>query len=190
MKWTLFFFTLLLNLTCNGQTEYEIKLSNEVNEARMGVWINGNYKIYVDLNSVETYLRTTSQTSANAILYYNSKDSSVINYYNQTSQRYKEVAEQIEKARHGFDLTTLILYDGVEDKRKNVGKSRVVENFVKKLVENGTAIVLYKEKRIFKLKYQFKLKEEGHILNRGYEIRTYFDDLENCIFTEYRYMGW
>ena len=54
----------------------------------------------------------------------------------------------------------------------------------------GTAIVLYKGERIYKLRWQSELKDEGEILNRQYVIRTYFDDIENCVFTEFRIMGW
>ena len=37
---------LALSLTCNAQTQYEIALSKNIVEGRMGLWVTGDYKIY------------------------------------------------------------------------------------------------------------------------------------------------
>ena len=96
----------------------------------------------------------------------------------------------LENANNSFDLSTLIIYNGLEGENQNIGNSSVVQSNIKRSIEMGTAIVLYKGERIYKLRWQSELKDEGEILNRQYVIRTYFDDIENCVFTEFRIMGW
>jgi hypothetical protein len=73
---------------------------------------------------------------------------------------------------------------------QNVGHSVVVKDYMKQLVEGGSAIVFYKDKQIFTLQSKSEYQDEGGILQSGYLIRTYFDDIENCIFTEYMHLGW
>lgn len=66
----------------------------------------------------------------------------------------------------------------------------VVRNHLKQLVESGSAIVFYKDKQIFTLQSKSEYQNQGGILQSGYLIRTYFDDIENCIFNEYVHLGW
>jgi hypothetical protein len=181
---------LALSLTCNAQTQYEIELSKNIVEGRMGLWVTGDYKIYVDLDSIKATFRTTIQDYENTILRCSDKDSILVKYYRATSKRYQTALNLLENANNSFDLSTLIIYNGLEDENQNIGNSSVVQSNIKRSIEKGTAIVLYKGERIYKLRWQSELKDEGEILNRQYVIRTYFDDIENCVFTEFRIMGW
>lgn len=190
MKYALFLFVLAISLTCKAQSQYEINLSKNLNDVYLGVWVKGDYKIYVALDKIVTNLRWTCQSSENSILYFTDKDSNLVNYYKATLKRYQKAIGQIDSAKCEFDLQTLVVYNGIEDSKQNIGNSSVVESEVKRLVELGNAIVFYKGARIYTLKSKYELKEGAMIMNRGYEIRTYFDDPENCIFTEYVHMGW
>lgn len=190
MKWTLFLFALAFSLNCNAQTQFEIELSRDLNERRMGIWVKGDYKIYVELEKIATNFRWTCQSDERSISYFIDKDSNLVNHFKSNLKRYETAVDQLENAKDGFDLKTLILYSGVEDIKQNVGNSILVENEVRQQVEKGAAIVFYKGVRIYKLKTNYELKENGGLMNRGYEIRTYFDDLENCIFTQYYHLGW
>lgn len=190
MKWTLFLFALAFSLNCNAQTQFEIELSRDLNERRMGIWVKGDYKIYVELEKIATNFRWTCQSDERSISYFIDKDSNLVNHFKSNLKRYETAVDQLENAKDGFDLKTLILYSGVEDIKQNVGNSILVENEVRQQVEKGAAIVFYKGVRIYKLKTNYELKENGGLMNRGYEIRTYFDDLGNCIFTQYYHLGW
>lgn len=190
MKSILFLLTLACSMTANSQSKWEITLSKNSMKEHMGSWEQGDYKIYVDIEQMKSFFSATYQDYTNNILRCGEKDSSLVNYYRPTAKRYKDAANQLGEAKNDFDLRTIIVYHGIEDKNQNVGNSLVVRNYIKQLVERGTEIVIYKGERIFTLKCISELKDEGEILNRHYVIRTYFDDIENCIFTEYQHMGW
>lgn len=178
-------------MVANSQNYWEIELSKNSKVEHMGVWVNGDYAIYVELDKIKEILLRTSQSSENSALYYYNKDSNLVNYFKSTSNRYKLAIVQLENAKNNFDLRSLIVYDGMEYKNQNVGNSRVIADQIKHLVEMGNAIVFYKGERIYKLKCNSELKEMGGgFFNRFYEIRTYFNDLGNCIFLENNYMGW
>ena len=67
----------------------------------------------------------------------------------------------LENANNSFDLSTLIIYNGLEDENQNIGNSSVVQSNIKRSIEMGTAIVLYIGERIYKLRWQSELKDEG-----------------------------
>lgn len=190
MKHALCLFTLALSLSCNAQTQYAIELSNSIVEGRMGLWLKGDYKIYADMDTIKATFKSTIHDYENAISRCSDKDSFLVKYYSATSKRYQTAVNLLDNANNGFDLRTLIIYNGLEDENQNIGNSSLVESNIKHLVEMGRAIVLYKEKRIYKLWRLSQYQDEGGILNSGYVIRTYFDDVENCIFQEYIHMGW
>jgi len=190
MKSILLLFILTFSMTANSQNAWEIKLSKDSKSEHMGLWEQGDYKIYVDLSLMKTFFSKTCQEYTNNILRCGEKDSNLVKYYSHTAKRYQDAANLIEEANKDFDLRTLIVYFGLEDKNQNVGNSEVVRSYIKQLVESGGLIVMYKGEQIFTLKCKSELQEQGGMLNRGYEIRTYFDDIENCIFWEYKHMGW
>lgn len=160
----------------------------------MGVWVKGDYTIMVNLDSISTYLRRNQQNMTKAIEYYSEQDSNFVNYYKATANRYNVAATQTEEAKNGFDLQTLILYEGRENLNQNNGNSRILLSFIKQQVEQGKALVFYKGERVFNLCCTSKLRDEGltfsEILNRGYETIIFFDQPENYLFYEYSNMGW
>ncbi len=135
-------------------------------------------------------------TIVNAIDYYGVQDSNVINHYKVTATRYDVAATCTEEAKNGFNLQELILYEGVADVKQHSGISRIIERYIKQLVEQGNALVFYKGQRIYSLCYTSKLRDEGsyptfsEILNQGYEIRMFYDQPSNYLFYDYRHLGW
>lgn len=156
----------------------------------MGIWKQGDYSIYVELAQMKAFLNNTCQEYENNILRCSEKDSNLVSYYRPTAKRYRDAAHLLEECNTDFDLRTLILYHGLEDKNQNIGHSEVIRSYIKQLVKTGTAIVFYKGEQIFALKCISEYTDQGGILQSGYEIRTYFDDVENCIFREFMHMGW
>ena len=190
MKPFLFLFILTFSLTANSQNTWEIKLSKNSKREHMGVWEERDYKIYVDIGLMKTFFNSTCQEYNNNILRCGEKDSSLVKYYSHTAKRYYDAANLVEEAKEDFDLRTLIVYHGLEDKNQNVGNSEVVRSYIKQLVESGSAVVIYKGEQIFTLNCKFEFKEQGGILHSCYQIRTYFDDVENYIFSEFMHTGW
>ncbi len=190
MKSTLLFFILTISLTAHSQEAWEINLSKNLKSHPMATWEQGDYKIYVGLDQMEKFLGMTAQEYINNISRCGEKDSNLVKYYRPTVKRYEDAAKLVEQANADFDLRTLIVYNGTEDENQNIGNSMVVRNHLKQLVESGSAIVFYKDKQIFTLQYNSEYQDKESILQSGYLIRTYFDDIENCIFTEYIHTGW
>jgi len=187
---------LLFTTSAHSQSEWVIELSTKMPESRMGVWTKGDYTILVTLDSISTHLRRCQQSMTKAIDYYGDKDSNLVNYFTGSSKRYNLAATLTEGAKNGFDLQTLIIYDGVEDINQNIGNSRILENYIEQLVEQQKALVFFKGQRIFKLCRISEMNNGGRLesvsdmLNHGYEIRTFYDQPENCIFYEYVHLGW
>jgi len=196
MKIVSILLSLLFSFTVHSQSEWEIELSTKMPNPRMGVWNKGDYTILVTLDSISTHLRRCQQSMTKAIDYYGDKDSNLVNYFNGSSKRYNLAATLIEEAKNGFDLQTLIIYDGIEDTNQNIGNSRILENYIKQLVEQQKALVFFKGQRIFKLccisemNNQGRLESVSDILNQGYTIKTFYDQRDNCIFYEYVHLGW
>ena len=190
IKSILILLILTFSMTANSQNAWEIQLSQNSKSELMGEWEQGDYIIYVDLSQIKTFFNQTCQEYTNNILRCAEEDSSLVKYYSPTAKRYKDAANLIEQADKDFDLRTLIVYNGIEDKSQNIGNSAVVRGYIKQLVEGGSAIVTYKGEQIFTLQCKSEFKEQGGILYSGYEIQTYYDDIENCIFTEFILMGW
>jgi hypothetical protein len=196
MKLIFFLLFSQLTLSTSAQSDWEIELSTKTPDSRMGVWTKGDYTILVTLDSIASHLRRCQQSMTNAIDYYGDKDSNLVNYFTGSSKRYSHAAMLTEEAKNGFNLQTLIIYDGIEDENQNIGNSRILENYIEQLVEQQKALVLYKGKRIFKLCRISEMNNGGRlesvndILNHGYEIRTFYDQPENCIFYEYIHLGW
>lgn len=200
MKFVLFLLIQLFILTVSAQQKWEIQLKDMEDNLRVGYWVNGDYTVQVKLDSLEANFRRNVQNCTNGIAYYGDKDSNLVNYYTATAKRYQTAVNQMESAVDSFDLKSLVVYDGLEDVRQNAGNSRVVERYVKQVVDQGNAIVFYKGKRIYTLQCSSELSalsknatgevSVAELLNRGHEIRTYYDQPDDCIFIEYYIMGW
>jgi hypothetical protein len=191
MKYLLFIGGLMLRLIAFAQSNQPpLELSKNLEIFKTGVWINGDYTIYIDRSILVTHFRLEAQNATKSKEYYNEKDSNLVNYFTGSATRYQRAADQLENGSDKMDLRTLILYNGTEDMRQNNGSSTIVANEVKQLVEKGNAIVYYKGKRIFTLQCTSELINQNDMLNHGYETRIFYDDKENCIFKDYRIMGW
>jgi hypothetical protein len=190
MKFISLLFILTISLNAHSQEAWEINLSKNLKNHPMATWEQGDYKIYVELDQMEKFLGMTAQEYINNISRCSDEDSNLVKYYRPTVKRYENAAKLVEQANTDFDLRTLIVYNGTEDENQNIGNSMVVRNHLKQLVESGSAIVFYKDKQIFTLQSKSEYQNEGGILQSGYLIRTYSDDIENCIFTEYIHTGW
>ena len=131
-----------------------------------------------------------------SIDYYVARDSSLLNYFTATAQRYDVAATQTENAKNGFDLKTLIIYEGIENSRRNLEDFAILERHIKQLVEQQKAIVFFKGERIYTLFYLIEPNVKGgestvsEILNNGYSTKAFFDQPDNCLFYEYTHLGW
>jgi hypothetical protein len=191
MKTILFFAVLMLHLiTCSQTNQPPLELSKKLEAFKSGLWINGDYTIYVDRLVLAVNFKEEVKNASKSKEYYGDKDSNLVNYFNGNATRYQKAADQLENGNDQMDLRTLILYNGTEDIRQNNGSSTIVGNAVKQLVEQGKAIVYYKGNRIFTLQRSSELINQNDILNHGYETRLFYDDKENCIFRDYHIMGW
>jgi len=200
MKFVLFLLIQLFILTVSAQQKWEIQLKSTLDDSRLGYWVNGAYTIQVNLDSVDVNFRRMVQNCVNGIAYYGDKDSNLVNYYDATAKRYQTAINKMESAVDSFDLKSLVVYEGLEDVSLNAGKSSVIERFVKQFVDQGNAIVFYKGRRIYTLQCSSELSplsknansevNVAEILNRGHEIRTYYDQPDDCIFIEYYILGW
>jgi len=187
----LFFAVLMLHLIACAQTNQPpLELSKKLEAFKSGLWINGDYTIYVDRLVLAANFKEEVKNAAKSKEYYGDKDSNLVNYFNGNATRYQKAADQLENGNDQMNLRMLILYNGTEDIRQNNGSSTIVGNAVKQLVEQGKAIVYYKGKRIFTLQRSSELINQNDILNHGYETRIFYDDKENCIFRDYHIMGW
>jgi hypothetical protein len=196
MKLLLFFLILLFKFTAFSQADWQIKLSKSMPETRMGNWTVGDYTVLISLDTIAVMLRKEQESMINAIAYNGYLDSYLVNYYNATAKRYDIAATQLEQAKNGLDLQTLIIYQGREDSTQNTGHSRFLREQINHFVQRGNAIVYYQGKRIFTLcrsaepSNQGRMETPSDILNHGYEIRTFYDVPENLLFYEYYHLGW
>jgi hypothetical protein len=162
----------------------------------MGVWTRGDYSILVSLDSLSSHLRRSQRDLKRSIDYYVDKDSNLLNYFTATAQRYNVAATQTENAKNGFDLKTLIIYEGIENSQRNLDDSAILERYLKQLVEQQKAIVIFKSERIYTLCYLTESNVNGgeltvsEILNNGYSTKAFFDQPDNCLFYEYTHLGW
>jgi hypothetical protein len=185
-----------LNAACFSQNLWEIKLSTSLPETRMGKWIVGDYTVSVSLDTIAVMLRKDQESMIKAITYYGDQDSNLVNYYKATEKRYGIAITQLEQAKNGFDLQSLNIYEGREDIRQNNGNSRFLKDQINHFVQKGNAIVFFQGKRIFTLcvssehTNQGRMESPSDILNSGYEIRTFYDEPNNCLFFEVQILGW
>ena len=193
-----FFLILILVLTFNAfsQSQWEIELSHEVPVSRMGKWVRGDYTVSISLDTLAMHFRRCEQSITRSLEYYKDQDSSLANYFRATQTRYGRAATQLEQAANGFDLNTLIIYEGIENSNRNLEDFAILESYLKQRVEQGKAMVFFKGKRIYTLCGNSEMSNQGRvdtvqdILNRGYEIRTFYNEPDNCLFFEVQILGW
>lgn len=196
VKFFLSIFIPLLNFSVHAQSEWMVKLSTQDLDARVGVWTKGDYSILVSLDSLSSHLRRSQHDLKRSIDYYVDKDSNLLNYFTATAQRYNVAATLTENAKNSFNLNTLIIYEGIENSKRNLEDFAILERYLKQCVEQGKAIVLFKGERIFTLCYQSESNYKGvestvsDILNNGYTTKAFYDQPDNCLFYEYTHLGW
>jgi len=196
MKLLVFISTLLGTLFTFSQSQWEIELSQEIPAPRMGVWINGDYTVYVALDTLAKHFRSCEQSTTKSLTYYENRDSSLENYFRATQQRYGNAARQLEQAANGFDLKTLNIYEGIENAKRNMEDFAILERYLKQRVEQGKAIVCFKGVQIYTLCYQSESNLKvgnltvSEILNNGYITKAFYDEPDNCLFFEYTHLGW
>jgi len=187
---------LLFLFSAHSQSEWEIELSHEIPVPRMGKWVKGDYTVYISLDTLSLHFRRCEHSITRSLEYYKDQDSNLANYFRATQNRYGRAAKQLEEAANGFNLKNLIIYEGVENSNRNLEDFAILESYLKQRVEQRKALVFYKGQRIYKLcrisemNNGGKLESVSDILNHGYEIRTFYDQPENCIFHEYVHLGW
>jgi len=187
---------LVLTFNAFSQSQWEIELSHETPVPRMGNWIRGDYTVFISLDTLSMYFRRCQQSITISLDYYKDKDSNLANYFRATQNRYGTAATQLEQAVNGFDLKILRIYEGIDNSNRNIDDFRILEAYIKNRVEQGKAIVMYKNERIYTLCGNSEMTNQGRvdtvqdILNRGYEIRTFYDEPDNCLFYDVSIMGW
>jgi hypothetical protein len=196
MKWLFLPLFLVISVTAFSQNQWEIALSHESPVPRMGKWVRGDYTVFISLDTLSMHFRRCEQSITRSLEYYKDQDSSLANYFRATQNRYGRAATQLEQGENGFDLKTLIIYEGMEHPNRNLEDSRILESYIKQRVEQGKDLVFFKGKRIYTLCGNSEMSNQGRvdtvqdILNRGYEIRTFYDEPDNCLFFEVQILGW
>jgi len=196
MKFLLLTLFLVITLNAFSQSQWEIELSHESPVPRMGKWVRGDYTVSISLDTLSLHFRRCEQSITRSLEYYKDQDSSLANYFRATQNRYGRAATQLEQAANGFDLKTLIIYEGMEHPNRNLEDSRILESYIKQRVEQEKDLVFFKGKRIFTLCGSSERSNQGRmettmdILNSGYEIRIFYDESDNYLFFEYYHMGW
>lgn len=132
----------------------QIQLSDTLNESRMGVWTNGNYKICADLTYLTEWLQKEHAGLVDALEHPYKDDTLAAERCRLYAERYLKALTQLQSAEHGFDLRQLVLYIGPDNPGQNKGNSATVETFIRQMTERGEAVVYYKEKRIYTLQKQ------------------------------------
>ena len=187
---------LFVSLSAISQSQWEIELSHEKPVPRMGVWTRGDYSILVSMDSLSLHFRRSQHELKRSIDYYVDRDSSLLNYFTATAKRYDVAATKTENAKNGFDLKTLIVYEGIENSKRNLEDFAILERYLKQLVEQQKAIVFFKGERIYTLCYLIESNVKrgestvSEILNNGYSTKAFFDQPDNCLFYEYTHLGW
>ena len=196
MKFLLLPLFLVITLNVFSQSQWEITLSHEAPVPRMGKWVRGDYTVSISLDTLSMHFRRCEQSITRSLEYYKDQDSSLANYFRATQNRYGRAATQLEQAANGFDLKILRIYEGIDNSNRNLDDFRILEAYIKNRVEQGKAIVMYKNERIYTLCGNSEMTNQGGvdtvqaILNWGYEIRTFYDEPDNCLFIEVSILGW
>lgn len=182
----LLFLLFLLPLAGFSQYTHDIHLSKKLDESRLGFWQQGDYKVYVKMDNLENRYRLIGNQYLETIRQ-NVYPDSVHSLYLLTANRYLQAADELKKAKAGFDLRKLVVYYGLNDETQNTESSLTVEYDVRMALESGEAAVYKKEERIYLLKSQTQSSDKGIT---GMDITIYHDSIENYIFKYYHDYGW
>ncbi len=185
MKRILLPFLLLLHFAGHSQ---QIKLSTLLSETRLGLWTQGDYRVYVELDVIEATFRDTGKGYSNAALN-NQYADSVANVNLLTSQRFLKAADQLKNAQNGFDLRTLDVYFGAQMEKTDTMYYDQVQANVMRFMESGIAVVYFKDVRIYELNRALYFDGE-EVMNFTYTIRLYYDDENNYVYQYNQVMGW
>ncbi|MFN0030809.1 MAG: hypothetical protein ACKVOR_01470 [Flavobacteriales bacterium] len=183
----LFYLLLFFPLLGQGQDSTDIQLSKTLDENRMGKWIQGDYEIRIELDTLEAIMREYGKSCFDAAMTYAAGSIDSVNYVH-SGNRFMAAAEQLKQAENDFDLKTLVVYYGPPREIENPDNASMTSYLVRLLVEGGQAQVHYKGKRIDSLKYTFTSDGPNSIY--GYTVMIYYDDAENCLYQEYYHQGW
>jgi hypothetical protein len=184
-----FLFCLLLffPLLGQGQDSTGIQLSKTLDENRMGKWIQGDYEIRIELDTLEAIWLEYGKSCFDAAKTYAAGTIDSVNCVH-SANRYMKAAEQMKQAENDFDLRTLVVYYGPPREIENPDNSPMTGYIVRQLLEHGQAVVHYKGKRISMLKHTTTTDGPDYI--SGYMVMIYYDDVENCLYKEYHHQGW
>jgi hypothetical protein len=187
MKYVLWVLLLSIHFFSQAQISDLIQLSNSLKDDRLGVWTNGDYKVFIDLNEFEISFNVKSLAYLSKNDSLNVNDSSA-NIYNLSSKRFSEASQQLHTADNGFDLNSLVVYYGPDNHFLNTGNSSIIEQLVSQFVESGNVIVFYKGKRMDTLQRTYEYKGEG--LDFGYLVWIFANDKEQSLFNYFQHLGW
>lgn len=135
----------------NDTIHSEIQLSDTIDLTHAGLWEIDNYKIYVELKSIEAYLKVNYESlvrNNETMVFTDSVYQRRCILY---AERHKIALDQIQHAENGFDLRQLKLHFWADSADPKV-QSHDIEMLVRQKVESGQAAVFYHDQRIYKLK--------------------------------------
>jgi hypothetical protein len=162
----------------------EIKLTNKAIDSRMGVWVNGDYAIHVELDTLEAHFRQDYTDLLNAMEHLFKDDSAAINRCKIYIPRYLKAVNELNHAENGFDLRQLAVYMGPENEKQNKGNSTEVDRIVRQRVEEGKAAVFFKGERIYTLKKKVRW---DHIMTT---IAIFYKEEDNWAYNYIGHINW
>jgi hypothetical protein len=155
---------------------YEIVLSRELDQSRMGVWNIGDYEICIDMKTLEDVFLTEYRTVSIQFDSLPYAASVGLLDFRAFAEKYLLVAKLLNNGDDGFDLRSIVLYYGPDNIQQNTGNSIIVELIIRQLVERGAAAVYYKGNRIYNLQKQILSDDFRAIIN------VYYDQPDDSIF--------
>jgi hypothetical protein len=179
---------LLFPLLGEGQDSAGIQLSTRLDENRMGIWIQGDYEIRIELDTLEAIWLEYGKSCFDATMTYAAGTIDSVNFVH-SANRFMKAAEQVKQAENGFDLSTLVVYYGPPREIETPENAPMTGGIVRQLLEHGEAVVYYKGKRIYSLKHTSTTDDQDNYIF-GYTVMIYYDDVENCLYKEYHHQGW
>jgi hypothetical protein len=183
----LFCLLLLFPLLGQGQDSTGIQMSRTLDESRMGKWIQGDYEIRIELDTLEAIWLEYGKSCFDAAVTYAAGTVDSVNYVH-SANRFMKAAEQMKHAENGFDLRTLMVYYGPPREIESPVNDTMTGYIVRQLLEHGQVAVLYKGERVYSLKHTSTGFGRDSIFD--YMVMIYYDDVENCLYKEYHHQGW
>lgn len=162
----------------------EIRLNKAIDTLKCGIWVNGDYRIYIEMEPFMAMLQKEYDGLIQAFQNTSKNDSAMLPLYQATAQRYRNAIDQLSNIPHGFDFRSLALYVGRENAERNRGNSVEVETYVRNLLTNGNVAIFYKGQRIYTLK---GIRLEDHVMS---VITLYYDDQNNYAFKYFGHIRW